>query len=162
MKARSSRTDKLVLGTAWFRTWLTIWTPGLASSTTAGGLTDTFTKPTSTDSTAGCLVEVCIASSLPSVHTAMSTIKQLEALWAAALETTSLVAAFSIQAGLRVLAFVDVRAVSPGLIESVACVADAKEVALLVLALPVGTNLIKELTLVDVPTLLFPARPGNV
>ena len=83
-------------------------------------------------------------------------------MWAAALETTSLIAAFSIQAGLRVLAFVDVRAVSPGLIESVACVADAKEVALLVLALPVGTNLVKELTLVDVPTFLFPARPGNV
>ena len=33
-------------------------------------------------------------------------------MWATALEPTSLVAAFSIQAGLRVLAFVDVRAVS--------------------------------------------------
>ena len=83
-------------------------------------------------------------------------------MWAAALEPTSLVAAFSIQAGLRVLAFVDVRAVSPGLIESVACVADAEEVALLVLALTVGTNLVKELALVDVSTFLLPARPGKV
>ena len=81
---------------------------------------------------------------------------------AAALEPACLIAAFSIQAGLRVLTFVDVCAVSPGFIKGVACIAYAEEVALLVLALPVGTNLGKELTLVDVPTFLFPSRPEKV
>ena len=43
LESRSSRTDKFILSTAGFRTRLAIWTPGLASSTTAGGLTDTLT-----------------------------------------------------------------------------------------------------------------------
>ena len=92
----------------------------------------------------------------------MSTVEKLEARWTRALEPTSFVAAFTEQARLGVLTFIDVRAVSPGLIESVPGVADAKEVALLILALTIRADLFEQLALVYVSTFLFSARPGRI
>ena len=92
----------------------------------------------------------------------MSTVEKLEARWTRALEPTSFVAAFTEQARLGVLTFIDVRAVSPGLIESVPGVADAKEVALLILATTIRADLFEQLALVYVSAFLFSARPGRI
>ena len=92
----------------------------------------------------------------------MSTVEKLEARWTGALEPTSFVAAFTEQARLGVLTFIDVRAVSPRLIESVPGVADAKEVALLILATTIRADLFEQLALVDVSAFLFSARPGRI
>ena len=92
----------------------------------------------------------------------MPSLQQLEARGTGAGEAARLVAALPIETGLAVLALVNVGAVALGLVEGVAGVADASEVALLVVALAVPADLGEKLALVNVPTFVLPARPGRV